>query len=130
MPDGCHRARTGGRKYCAGSVHPRESVTWANWLWAAPEHASRWRKLLELAERLPKESDPSKTPSIDEKEDSIRVSRKRQLGLSMSHCLRFAQHRAASTLLGLKRLSYNRALIRLRKETVWSPWPKSSCTTR
>src|SRR6266567_988399 len=117
MPDGCHRVRTAGRKYCAGSVHPRESAIWANWPWAAPERAWRWRKLLELAERLPKESDSSKTPSIDEKEDCIRPSGRRQLGLIRSHCLRFVQQRAASTLLGLKRLGYNRALIRLRKET-------------
>src|SRR6266478_4091681 len=130
MPDGCHQERTAGRKCCAGSMHPRESATWANWLWAAPEHVSRRRKLLELAERRPIGSDSSKTPSIDEKEDSIRLSGKRQLGLIRSYCLRFAQHRVASTLLRLKQLGYNRALIRLRKETVWSPWPKFSCTTR
>src|SRR5258708_26463105 len=115
MPDGCHRVRTAGRKYCAGSVHPRESVTWANWPWAAPERAWRWRKLLELAERLPKESDSSQTPSIDAKEDCIRPSARRQLGLISSHCLRCVQQPAPSTLLGLIRLAYNRTPIRLPK---------------
>src|SRR6266851_5339351 len=130
MPDGCHRERTAGRKCCAGSMHPRESATWATWLWAAPELGPASREPGGQTGRRPKESESLKAPSIGEKEDSIRLSGKRQLGLIRSYCLRFAQHRVASTLLGLKQLGYNRALIRLRKETVWSPWPKFSCTTR
>src|SRR5258708_25204932 len=118
MPADCHRARIAGRKYCAGSKKLRESVTSAPRLWAIPAREWVRRERTEQIRCQLEESNSSVTPSRNEKEDSNRVSGKRQIGPNRSHCAQFRATSRSFDIATFQTARLQSSAIRLRKETV------------